>query len=483
LLNYATYFESRSDSPSFRPRFRLYDYRISLAGCVACFGVILAINISAGVIAVAVLLAIYQYLLRTAGPARWADSRRSHHIHQIHEHLVAASKEKEHPRNWRPHLLVFTEDSKRREIILKFASWFKGKSGFATAVQVLEGRGAKMVKLRSEMEEALQGDLEKTGSDVFPLIVTTPTLSLGLHTILQSYGIGPLRANTILLNWIKTTDNGSGSFAQAQYGRHLLTAYRLGCNLLVLDAKESPWKKLENLPSRNRRIDVWWWGDATSRLMLLLAYLMTRSSEWKEAKIRVLAAGHDLQSQETVNDLKNTLDEIRIDAEPEIIAKPNADAISAYSSDAELVFLPFRMKNEQLLDPFDGPLDSIITKLPIVTLVRAAGDIDLGADPEDGTAGEIAEALDALENARKRARKAEKDAEEAAGIAEQKMKELEEAKSSRTDGQKLLEKKSEAIKAEQEAIKSSKRAAKEAAKAEIAEKDAESLGVVKSDKT
>ncbi len=215
--------------------------------------------------------------------------------------------------------------------------------------------------------------------------------------------------------------------------------------------------------------------------MLLLAYLMTRSDDWKDSKIRVLAAGHDPESQKTVDDLKQTLDEIRIDAEPEIIAKPNADTISAYSSDAELVFLPFRLKNDQLLDQFGGPLDSIITRLPIVTLVMAAEDIDLDAEPEEGTANEIAEALDALENAKKSARKAEKDAEEAAGIAEQKMQELEKGKSSGTDEHKLSEKESEAMKAEQTAIKSSRRAAKAAAKAEIAEKDAESIGAVPPD--
>ena len=46
LLNYATYFEARADSPSFRPRFRLYDKRLSLAGALACLAVMLAINVA-----------------------------------------------------------------------------------------------------------------------------------------------------------------------------------------------------------------------------------------------------------------------------------------------------------------------------------------------------------------------------------------------------------------------------------------------------
>ena len=81
LLNYATFFEARSASPSFRPRFRWFHHRLSLVGALACLGVMLAIDLKAGIIAVALLFAIFQYLKRTAGPARWADSSRSYHLH------------------------------------------------------------------------------------------------------------------------------------------------------------------------------------------------------------------------------------------------------------------------------------------------------------------------------------------------------------------------------------------------------------------
>jgi len=67
LLNYATFYEARAASPSFRPRFRWFDRRLSLVGWLACLGVILAINLAAGAVAVAVLFAIYQYLSRSAG--------------------------------------------------------------------------------------------------------------------------------------------------------------------------------------------------------------------------------------------------------------------------------------------------------------------------------------------------------------------------------------------------------------------------------
>jgi amino acid transporter len=106
LLNYATYFEARADSPSFRPRLRWYDLRLSLAGALACFAVMLAINAAAGVVAMAILFGLYHYLKRTSGPARWADSRRSDHLQRIRANLLAAAEAPEHPRDWRPQLGV-----------------------------------------------------------------------------------------------------------------------------------------------------------------------------------------------------------------------------------------------------------------------------------------------------------------------------------------------------------------------------------------
>jgi amino acid transporter len=135
LLNYATYFEARSQSPSFRPRFRYFNKWLSLAGALACLGAMLAVDLTAGVVALAVLFAIFQYLKRTAGPARWADSRRSYHLQLIRENLLAAATEPEHPRYWRPQILAFSDNSERRSQLLRFSSWilcreFTGSTSF-----------------------------------------------------------------------------------------------------------------------------------------------------------------------------------------------------------------------------------------------------------------------------------------------------------------------------------------------------------------
>lgn len=483
LLNYATFYEARSSSPSFRPRFRWFDYRLSLLGFLACLGVMLAIDLTAGAVAISVLFAIYQYLKRTAGPARWADSRRSYHLQLVREHLLAAAKEPQHPRDWRPQVLAFSNHSKRRKQLLSFASWIQGGSGLTTAVRVLEGEGPKMLKLQIAAEAELQKDISEQNFSAFPLVMFASNLQIGVQSLVQSFGIGPLKANTILFNWLEQLHTGVLGLKEAGYTRSLWTAFRLGCNIVVLDASEEEWNRVESIPSEKRRIDIWWWDDPTSDLMLLLAYLITRNDGWEEAKLRVLATTYEKKSEKSTEELRKTLEEVRIPAEPEVVPKATAESIVKYSADATLVFLPFRLRRNQLTDAFGNPVEELLPHLPMTALVLAAEDIDLDAEPEEGKPAEVASALDALTDAEKKTRDAKKEAAEAleaAEKAENKVSEMIAAARPGADRETMtrIEKATEAAEqAKNQADKAKRRSVKAQAKAEDTVRQVEILGV------
>ena len=476
LLNYATYYEARSASPSFRPRFRWYHSHVSLIGGLACLGVMMTIDVTAAAVSTALLFAIYQYLKRTSGPARWADSQRAYHLQQVREHLLAAGAVPEHPRSWRPHVLLFSDDSHRRKKLLDFASWVQGQSGFTTAVRILEGQGIKALKERQVAEAELRKDIQEHGISAFPLVVVAPDISMGVYSLIQSFGVGPLKANTILLNWMEQTPSEDLDGRENRFGRNLRIAYSLGRNIVILDAKQNTWETLREVPPESRRINVWWWGDATSQLMLLFAYLMTRSKEWEGAKIRLLAAGMTPESDETVQDIRNMLADVRIDAEPEVVIQPSAATVTSYSADASLVFLSFRFKGSQITDPFDGSFADLLPSLPAVVLVLAGEDIDLDAEPEQGKASEMAAAVDAATDSRKKALDKEKAAEKAADDADKKLRKVEAAVNSEKDLKHLKGLKAEADAAEKQAQQAARKAAKAAAKAEDAAREAEASG-------
>jgi hypothetical protein len=448
----------------------------------------LAINLSAGLIAMAILFGLYQYLKRTSGPARWADSRRSYHLQRIRANLLAAAEEPEHPRDWRPQLLVFSHDAHRRERLLQFAEWLEGDTGFATVVRILEGEGPQMLKLRAEAENELRKDIVNYASEAFPLVIVAPSLIQGIHTLVQAYGIGPLKVNTILLNWFERERTQNLGIREILYGRRIKTAFRLGCNIIVLKTKEEEWERLQAFSAEERRIDVWWWDDASSHLMLLLAHLTARSKAWQAAKIRVLAPSVDHPTEETMKEFRGKLADARIEAEPEMVFNANMSNIIAYSQNTSLVFLPFRLKGNQPLDPFDNPIEQILSDLPTTALVLAAEDIVLESEPDTGKASEMATALDARADTEKKMRQAQKAAE----AAHEKVTNLKEKLArldSETDKNDLNPSKREELQAsltaaEEQAEKTKRRAAKAQAKAETASKAAENLGIQpsKSDK-
>ena len=409
LLNFATYYEAETGSPSFRPRFRWFSARASLIGAMACMGVMLAIDLVAGLAAMAVMYVIFQYLKRTAGPARWADSRRSYHLQRVREHLFAAAGEPEHPRDWRPQCLLLSDDSHRRKYLLQFASWIQGRSGLTTAVRIVGGEDMKAIKNREVAEEELQKDIREIGLEAFALAIAAPDRYLALQALVQSYGIGPLHANTVLLNWMEDHPGDQFRYWETMYGRSLRTAFRYGCNLVILNAVADHWQRIANLPGKERRIDIWWLGDATSRLMLLMAYLMCRRDEWQGAQIHVMAIRMDGNPTQTTEDLKQFLTEVRIEAEPDVITEADTAKLAALSSDAAMVMVPFRLRGSRPYGPFGETVEGILDRLPSTVMVLAGEDIDLDAEPEEGEAGEMAVAVDALEDARKQVKAANKE--------------------------------------------------------------------------
>ena len=408
LLNYATYFEARTQSPSFRPRFKWFSPPLSLLGFVICLGAMLAIDPKSGAAAIALLFAVFQYLKRTSGPARWADSARSHHLQQVRQHLLAAAGDHEHARDWRPQLLVFTQDTERRAPLLAFAAWIEGGSGFTEAVQIIGGEGMAARKTQEAAHQALAEAIASGRHAMFPLTVSAPDLTEAMGVLIQSSGIGPLRPNTVVLNWMGDSAKAISGIDAYNYVKNLRLIFRQGKNLVVLRMDPESWSRLQAEPREDRRIDVWWQDDATSRLMLLLAHLMTRNEPWDKTTLRVLTQGDGTQIETEKENLNKILEDIRIEAAVQIVEDFLADTIVQQSADATFVFLAMKIEKNQILDPTGKSFERSLPRLPVSAVVMAAEDIDLDAAPEEGLAAQVAQATDDLETARNKAAAADK---------------------------------------------------------------------------
>jgi hypothetical protein len=151
--------------------------------------------------------------------------------------------------------------------------------------------------------------------------------------------------------------------------------------VVVLATDESNWEKLEKLRAEERRIDIWWFDDESSRLMLLLAHLMTRTESWDGATLRVLVPAAVDSKERIEGDVAKRLAEFRIEAAVEAIADPDLDRVRATSASAALVMMPLRLQGMRLADPFGFGVPALVEGLPALALVAAAQDVQLSEEP------------------------------------------------------------------------------------------------------
>jgi len=403
LLNYATYFEARGGDPSFRPRFRYFDRRLSLAGALGCLAVMVAINPIAGAVAVTALLSIRWYLQRVDRPERWTDATRSFYFQRVRESIREIPPGEANARSWRPQVLAFSADPQRRSRLLRFASWLEGGSGLSAVVQIVVGHGAVKRRERNQREEELRKEIADLGLDVHGRAVLAPDAMEALPVIVQSFGLGPIRANTVLFGWPESSEPAH----IAGYMEAVREVHRLRLNVVNMLSDEERWARLEAIPEQRRRIDVWWNGDDASRMALLSAYLFTRTADWRSASVRILGG---VLEGEVVAATRHALEEmsfeVRIPAAVECFVDPDEETMAAASADASFVFIPARMQRREMVGPFDVDIEDVLPRLPTTAVVLAGETFDLAPSAES----EFHQALLA--------------AEERAGAAEQRVRVL-----------------------------------------------------------
>jgi len=401
LINYATYYEARAASPSFRPRFRYFSKWASLAGAILCGGAMLAISPIAGAASIVVLFLIYQYLGRRDIPERWADAGHSHHFRRAIDSVRALDNEIEHARNWRPQILVFSADAGRRARLLTFAKWMEGHSGLTAAFRIVVGEGVRKRIETDEQEAALVAEIQALGLEVQGRAVLAADGLEALPVIVQSFGLGRIKANLVLFGWPESPHPDQlGAYVAA-----IRNVARLGVSVVSLSTDALRWGRLDATRNEDRRIDVWWEDNDSGRLALLTAYLCTRDQHWSTATIRLIARidGDD----DPTDDLRLMLDEARITADVVTVVSPDRDDIERICADATLVLMPMRLRTGEIIDPMGGDMVELASRLPMTAALHAGAPIKLDTDPESGLAADLAEAEEAVEDARDRVRKLE----------------------------------------------------------------------------
>ncbi len=332
VLNLAAALEALSGDPSWRPAIPI-PWPIGVAAALACFGAMLLIDVRASAVAGFSVFGIWLLLQRRERSASWGDVRRGIYEALVRWALLRLAERPMTARSWRPHILVFTEPTEQKIELVRFGEWFSQDRGVVTVCELIVGDLMTVEAEPIERKQEIERLLESAGMIAFAEVHVVPTVVGGIVSVAQANGMAGIESNTVMLGW-PGDDRGLAAMLPA-----IERLERIHKSLVVGRGPGAM------RPGRRPEIDVWWGGlQRNGDLMLLLAYLLARNPEWRDARIRVLSvASNDLMKLETERTLARLMPAIRIQASVEVRVKGAEesvrDVIHAESAEADVVLL------------------------------------------------------------------------------------------------------------------------------------------------
>lgn len=375
MLNLIAGLESVIDNPSYRPRIRV-PWFVSVFGALCCFGVMFLINTPATVAAITVIIVTYVLLKRRHLNATWGDLRRGFWLSLIRRSLLQVERLPEHPKNWRPNIMVASGIPQGRLDMVELSDWLGSRRGLVTLHHIMVGPYAKMHKRKRMAWNNLVKFISDNHLNALPAVDVVQDRTADLQKVVTSQGFGSFQPNTVLLDWSEREELKPGEFEKLCTG--VIIADKA---LLVLKVDR------DRRFGKRRRIDVWSDGDSTHLpLLLILGYLISQDPDWHGSSMHLhifaqkTSEGSDSRKvDEVLKDARIPV-EIEFHEDAEALQIPERHSFVARKSlDTDLVIMPF---------PYDGvdpqemgsALDDLVSSLkylPSVMLVRGREYVDL----------------------------------------------------------------------------------------------------------
>ncbi len=376
MINLSAFVESKSANPSFRPRFKYFHWITGMAGAIGCLIAMLKINDTYAIVALSITGMFYFWLRKREIQTNWGDAKRGFIFQRTRDSLLYLETSKFHPKNWRPILAAISPDPLADRRLVQVGAWLESRRGLYTVAEIHETPEpslAARLQFRKQRREEVKSYLTSLDIVAFSEVVCVDDYLEGLCTFLQSYSVGGLRPNTILVSIPPPHDPD----ARARFLQVIAMTRSFDLSTVLLKPGELV------LDKPRRIIDVWWRGPRNGSLMALLAYLVKQDRSWRTATIRVFRpVPNPEQEGQARAELAKVLENARIEAEIEVFcaqSEPHHFIAERSGGGADLVMLGLGTADLENFGEYLAAMDPLLARLPTTLLVWSNGEADLSA--------------------------------------------------------------------------------------------------------
>jgi hypothetical protein len=367
ILNVAAGLERFLNNPSYRPLFRVH-WSVSLLGAVACTQVMFLINPGATVVAIVFVLGIYYWIERQELTSAWGDVRRGIWMRLASAGLFRLSNTPD-TKNWHPHVLVLAGSPNRRWHLIEMGAALTHNRALLTVATILDSTSLSTDRIGT-YEQTTRDVLLKRGVRSLVRIVPSSDRFDGSRQLITTYGLGAMVPNTIVIGASDKSEN------RQEFADLISFIYASKRNTVIVRYNS------ERKFGQRKRIDVWWGGlKGNGGLMMILAFLVSTSLEWRGAEIEIkMVVPNDAAAATAGTNLETIIANTRTGAKPNVhIAngRPFDEILRESSRDTDLILVGLAEPDDDFAAYFDRVLKRT-ADLPSTLLVLSSEDLAFG---------------------------------------------------------------------------------------------------------
>ena len=361
-------------SPDFRPEFRV-PAAVSLLGAVACFVVMIQLDLLAMLGATAVLGTLYLVLARRQLTLASGDTWEGVWSSVSRIALSRLVVRQAHQRNWRPNILLFAGSSQGRGHLRKLGDWLAYRRGLVSNVELVQ------TSTTDRLTRSVPVDTPEARVGFFSSRIDCADVNSGMVDVARLHGFAGVEPNTVLVGWSRRSREPD------DYHGALDAMAKMDLNLLVLDYDD------ERDYGDFHTIDVWMEGGGrNASLALALVRFLTSADPWRTASVRLLKwhEGESVFVGALRESLQRIVDDQRLGASVQVVqAMPResfAEAVQRESAETDLTLIGLPEAGRLSSDGFVRETNNIIDTIGTVVLLRASssfGELSLGDFSED----------------------------------------------------------------------------------------------------
>ncbi|XP_066244709.1 bumetanide-sensitive sodium-(potassium)-chloride cotransporter [Euwallacea similis] len=358
LINFSTFHASLAKPVGWRPTFKYYNMWLSLSGAILCVFVMFLTSWWTALLTFVVILALYLIVSYRKPNVNWGSTTQA----QIYKNALSATQQlnnvEEHVKNYRPQILVFSGNPSSRPSLVECAYSLTKNLSMLVLGHIITNSLSQ--RTREVLYYKANSWLKVHKFKAFYQQIDGIPFEEGARAMLKASGIGKLKPNIVMLgyksDWQTCAIGGLLNYFEILHNAfdlHLgvvILRLQRGLELEQIDTNipmkrtlsygqisqgssgsdqsfnlqereeevnvtpdENEVKKtgtesvvsegpsetpiMVKIPRKKGTIDVWWLYD-DGGLTLLLPYIMSTRSSWKNCKLRVFALANNREGME-----------------------------------------------------------------------------------------------------------------------------------------------------------------------------------------